>query len=107
MRYKLPATLIKKVREASGLTQRELAARAGTAQSVVARIETGATDPSWHTLTGIIGAAGYEFRPELRRKPVLDPSELDDIPRILRLTPEERLLEVARLSQFMSAVRRV
>lgn len=98
---------MKKVREGSGLTQRALAAKAGTAQSVVARIETGATDPTWHTLTGIIGAAGYELRPELRRKPVLDPQELDDIPRILGLTPEERLLEVARLSQFMSAVRRV
>ena len=107
MRYKLPATLVKRVREASGLTQRELAAKAGTAQSVVARIETGATDPTWRTLTRILRAAGYELRPELRRTPVLDPSELDDIPRILSLTPEERLLEVARLSQFMSAARRV
>ena len=106
MRYKLPALLVKKVRESSGLTQRELAVQAGTAQSVVARIELGVTDPTWHTLTGIIGAAGYELRPELRRKPVLDESELDDIPRILSLTPEERLLEVARLSQFMAEVRR-
>ncbi len=102
----MPAALVRQVREAAGLTQRELARQAGTAQSVVARIELGETDPSWHTLTGIIGAAGYELRPELRRKPVLDPSELDDIPRILSLTPEERLLEVSRLSQFVSAVRR-
>lgn len=107
MRYKLPARIVKSVREGAALSQRELAARAGTAQSVIARIETGVTDPTWHTLTGIVRAAGYELRPQLTRTPVLDPSELDDIPRILRLTPEERLLEVARLSQFMSAVRHV
>jgi hypothetical protein len=37
----------------------------------------------------------------------VDPALLDDVPRILRLTPEERLREVAQVSRFISAARRV
>jgi predicted transcriptional regulator len=107
MRHKLPAQLVRQVRETVQLSQRELAQRARTAQSVVARIELGETDPSWHTLSRVIGAAGYELRADLRKKPMLDKSELDDIPRILKLTPEERLLEVAALSRFIAGAKRV
>jgi hypothetical protein len=32
---------------------------------------------------------------------------LDDVPRILALTPEQRLREVAEVSRFLSAARRV
>ena len=89
------------------MSQRELARKARTAQSVIARIELGETSPSWTTLTRILGAAGFTLSPALRRIPKLDRSELDDIPRILRLTPEERLLEVASVSRFIAASRRV
>ena len=101
------AKLVKDARVQAGMTQRELARKARTAQSVVARIELNETSPSWTTLTRILAAAGFRVSPELVRIPKLDRSELDDIPRILRLTPEERLLEVARVSRFISAARRV
>lgn len=101
------ATLVKNARILAGMTQRQLARKAHTAQSVVARIELGETSPSWHTLTRLLGAAGFDLLPELRRIRKLDPSELDDVPRILRLTPEERLLEVARVSRFIVGARRV
>jgi hypothetical protein len=61
--------------------------------------------PSWATLTRILAAAGFRLALELEKIPKLDRSELDDIQRILRLTPEERLLEVARASRFVSAMR--
>lgn len=62
----------------AGLSQRGLAQRAGTAQSVVARIENGTTSPSWQTLTGLLGAAGFELRASLaRRAPVASPPPLD------------------------------
>jgi len=101
------AKLVKAARVQAGMTQRELARKARTAQSVVARIELNETSPSWATLTRILGAAGFRLSPELMRIPKLDRSELDDIPRILGLTPEERLLEVARVSRFIAAARRV
>jgi transcriptional regulator with XRE-family HTH domain len=101
------AKLVRDARVQAGMTQRALARRARTAQSVVARIELNETSPSWTTLTRILAAAGFRVSPGLVRIPKLDRSELDDIPRILRLTPEERLLEVARVSRFISAARRV
>ena len=84
-----------------------MAERAGTAQSVVARVETGITDPSSETLNGLVAAAGYEIRCELVLKPVLGSHMMDDVNRILRLTPEERLDEVRNVSRFQSAARRV
>ena len=102
-----PAALIQTARIRAGLSQRELARKARTAQSVVARIELGETSPSLATLTRILRAAGFRLSPRLRKIPKLDRSELDDVPRILRLTPEERLLEVARVSRFIAEARRV
>ena len=99
--------LVKTARAQARMSQRELARKARTAQSVIARIELGETSPSWATLTRILGAAGFTLSPQLKRIPKLDRTELDDIPRILRLTPEERLLEVASVSRFMAAARRV
>ncbi len=101
------ARLLRIARLQAGMTQRELARKAHTAQSVVARIELGETSPSWQTLKRLLGAAGFALLPELKRIRKLSRSELDDVPRILRLTPEERLLEVARVSRFIAAARRV
>jgi len=101
-----PAALVHAARIRSGLSQRELARKAGTAQSVVARIELGETSPSWSTLTRLLKAAGFRLASELRRTNI-DPQLLDDVPRILRLTPEQRLREIAHAAQFISAARRV
>ena len=102
-----PGRLVRRAREQAGLSQRELARRAGTSQSVVARIEHGRTDPSTATLARLLAAAGFELRTELCPLPVPDTHMLDDVPRILALTPEERLLEVRNVSRFEAAVRRV
>ena len=101
-----PASVLREARRRAGLTQRELAARAGTAQSVVARIEQAQTDPSAATLARLLAAAGFELRGELTPLPVPDSHMLEDVARILALTPEERLLEVRNVSRFEAAVRR-
>lgn len=98
--------LLQAARERAGLTQRKLARKAGTAQSVVARIELGETSPSWSTLARLLKAAGFGLSAGLYRISV-DPQLLDDVPRILALTPEQRLLEVAQVSRFLSVARRV
>ena len=90
----------------AGLSQRALAKKARTAQSVVARVEMGETSPSWDTLVRLLRAAGHTLRASLERNTV-DKALLDDVPRILRLTPEERLEEVAAVSRFISEARRV
>ena len=97
--------LLRRARHGSGLTQRELARKARTAQSVVARIELGETSPSWATLARLLKAAGFRLNATLRRIHA-DPALLDDVPRILLLTPEERLREVGQVSRFISAARR-
>ena len=100
------ANLLRNARERAGMTQRQLAKKARTAQSVVARIELGETSPSWSTLARLLKAAGFNLSVGLRRIGV-DPQLLDDVPRILALTPEQRLREVAQVSRFLSAARRV
>lgn len=89
------------------MSQRQLAERARTAQSVVARIEGGQEHPRLTTLLRLLDAAGYELRAELGIKPTADPQMLDDVPRIRRLSPEDRLREVANLTRFWAGARRV
>jgi len=101
------ATLVREARRRSGLTQRGLATRAGTSQSVVARIEGGHTSPSVTTLGRLLAAAGLEPRVELEAAAPAVTHMLDDVARILRLTPEERLLEVRNFSRFQAGARRV
>ena len=100
------AELLATARERAGMSQRQLAKKARTAQSVVARIELGDTSPSWATLGRLLHAAGFALSAGLKRIHV-DPAVLDDVPRILRLTPEERLREVGQVSRFIAGARRV
>jgi transcriptional regulator with XRE-family HTH domain len=56
--------LLKDAREHAGLSQRELARRAGTSQAMVARIERGQQSPSLATLERLVRACGRELRVE-------------------------------------------
>jgi predicted transcriptional regulator len=100
-----PALLLKARRE-SGLSQRDLAARAKTTQAVIARIELNQVSPTVDTITRLLDAAGFELEANVVPKAVLDRQVLDDVPRILALTPENRLREVANLNRFVSVGRR-
>jgi uncharacterized protein len=60
-----PASLLRSARERSGLTQRALADRAGTSQSVVARIERGQSSPTASTLNRLLEAAGHVLESRL------------------------------------------
>lgn len=57
-----PAQLIQAVRRRRGLTQAELAARAGTSQPVVSAYEHGRRDPTFATLAKLVEAGGEELR---------------------------------------------
>ena len=101
------AELLRQARERAGLSQRELAQRAGTAQSVIARIERGLTSPTWDTLERLLEAAGFELAAQVEPRVVVGSHMLDDVPRILQLTPEQRLEEVKNLSELFAHARRV
>ena len=101
------ASLVLDARRRAGISQRELARRADTAQSVVARIERGQTSPTWDTLTRLLAAAGFDLDAGLAVRPVVGSHMLDDVARILRLTPEERLAEIANASRFVTTAIRV
>ena len=107
MKIGQPGELLAAARSRAGLAQRALARRARTAQSVIARIESGATSPSWRTLERLVRSAGFELRVSLVPKIRGRSHMLEDVPRILRLTPEQRLLELRNAARFFeSAVRR-
>jgi transcriptional regulator with XRE-family HTH domain len=101
------ARLLLEARTRAGIAQRELAVRARTSQSVVARIERSQTIPSVETLDRLLAAAGFELRRTLLPKPVVHSHMLEDSERILRLTPADRLREVANLSRFVAAAKHV
>ena len=52
--------LLTKARIETGLSQRELAHKAGVAHSTVARIESGRTDPGFEMVRRILAAVGLE-----------------------------------------------
>ena len=64
-------TLIRDARQAAGLTQVELADRAGTAQPAVAAYESGGKTPNLATLERLLGACEHDIevsaRPRMRR----------------------------------------
>ena len=101
-----PRSLLTEARRLGRLTQRGLAQRAATVQSVVARIEGGATSPTWDTLSRLLEAAGFELRVALQPTREGDSYMLRDVGRILRLSPEARLTELRNTASFLAAARR-
>jgi len=102
-----PAELLQEARTRAGLSQRALAKRARTAQSVVARIESGQTSPTWETLGRLLDAANVDMSAQLEPRVVVGSHMLDEVPRILAMTPEQNLEEVKNLSEFLHQARRV
>ncbi len=87
-----PAGLLKAVRRRNGLTQAELARRAGTSQPVISAYERGRRDPTYATLQKLVRAGGEHLRLDAAR----DPSDLAP-PADLR-EHADRLLDVLGLA---------
>lgn len=84
------ARLVRQARAAAGLTQAQLARRAGTSQPAVAAYESGAKTPTVATLDRLLGAAGQSLTAST---PQVQPPGV----RLRRSLAEqrERILEVA------------
>lgn len=98
---------LREARARSGVSQRQLARRVGTAQSVISRIEGGQASPTWDTLSKLLGAMGFDPRLDLEVTADAHSHMLDDVTRILSLTPEMRLVELRNAARFFAQARRV
>ena len=67
------AAFVRDARLRAGLSQRELAAKAGVEQPVIARIERAGSNPTLQTLTWIVRAAGFRVRMILEPMTLPDP----------------------------------
>ena len=97
------ASLIREARRRAGLTQAELARRAGVPRSTVARIESGARVPSTAMVERLVRAADLEVTVALAES---DPGTDAMFERTLRRTPAERLADATRVARFVLRGRR-
>ena len=65
----IAGTLLREARQRAGLSQTELAARAGVTQSVISAYESGHRQPAVPTLAALIEATGHELVLNLRQEP--------------------------------------
>lgn len=110
-----PAALIlREARDRAAVSQRGLAGFAGTAQSVVGRIEAGLASPTLDTLIHLVRSVGFDLRLELVPMAVADPVVDAYKPGIdqtllienLRRSVDERLRINAELQLFGIEIRR-
>jgi transcriptional regulator with XRE-family HTH domain len=84
-----PAELVRSTRERLGLSQRQLALRAGTTQAAISRIERGIVSPTFTTLRELMVSMGEQVTLSSQRLPTdWDPVHMAST---LARTPEERL----------------
>jgi transcriptional regulator with XRE-family HTH domain len=88
-----PGELIRRCRQAAGLSQAELAVRMGTTQSAVARLESNRSNPRFGTVVSALRAAGHEL--ELRARTAEPTVDEEQIRERLKLTPAQRLATFA------------
>lgn len=98
----LGADLVREARRRAGLTQRELAERAGTTQSAVARLESGRTSPSFDAVVRFVRLCGFRLHVSLDP---YDDSDIAQAEALLRLTPDERMAELIQVVESFRQLR--
>jgi transcriptional regulator with XRE-family HTH domain len=98
----LGGDLVREARRRAGLTQAELAAKAETTQSAIARVEAGRTSPSFDLVLRLIKLCG--FRLDVLLDPY-DDSELSQAQGIRRLPVEERVDYMESFNRSLAELR--
>ncbi len=94
--------LIREARRRAGITQRELAERAGTTQSAIARWEAGGTSPDLDTVRRLVRCCGLDLEVALVE---WDESDRAQAAALLALDPAERLQRGLVAARRMAALR--
>ena len=97
------SSIVREARRHSGLTQAELAERAGVPKSTVGRIESRARVPSAEMVERLVRAAGLAVSVSLSEP---DPGTDSMFERTLRRSPAERLADATRTARFVLRGRR-
>ncbi len=84
-----PGRLVRRLREAAGLTQRQLAIRAGTTKTAISRLEADHLSPTVDTLDRLLVCLGYRLTVDA--VPMTPRSEHTQLDAVADLTPAERL----------------
>ena len=94
--------LLKEGHRRAGLSQAELAHRAGKPTSVIGRWERNEVKPSLETLRSLVRACGLELRVGLDPR---DDAQDATILAALELTPEQRLAQLEASTDFLHRAR--
>jgi transcriptional regulator with XRE-family HTH domain len=97
-----PGEIIRQRRRAHRLSQRELAYRASTSQSAIARIESGDEDITWTRLRSVLAAMGDEPVLETKRLQSRYDPELLSLDRAM--SPAARLASGINFNRFGSQI---
>jgi transcriptional regulator with XRE-family HTH domain len=95
--------LVREARKRAALSQRELAARAGTTQSAIARLETGGSTPNFDTVLRLVRLCGLDLDVMLVER---DDSDWAQVQQRLSLSPAERVALGVRTANTMLAIQR-
>ena len=95
------ARSLTRARRRAGLTQRELAAKVGVPQSVIARIERSGVVPRVDTLDRLLAGCGEALESRPRLGAGLDRSAIREL---LKLTPAERARLAVREARNLERV---
>ena len=90
--------MIREARKRAGLTQAELAARVRTTQSSIARLERGATTPTFERITELVRACGFDL--SVRMTPTDDDHDWGLLHQNLRLSPTQRIEKAKKALRF-------
>jgi transcriptional regulator with XRE-family HTH domain len=83
MRYQTAAEALRSVRTGAGLSQRQLALRAGTSQAAISRIERGEEEPTLGRLANLLAVVGV--RSSLMLEPAATAGVEDELSHVERL----------------------
>ena len=95
--------LVREARKRAGLSQRELADRAGTTQSAIARLETGRSAPTFDRVLALVRLCGLDLNVMVAER---DDSDMAQAERLRGLTPEERVRRMERVARQLRELRK-
>lgn len=98
-----PGQLLKEARQRHHVTQKQLAARAGTSQAAISRVERDLVSPSVATLANLLGLLGEELT--LGAQPVDYGHDRTLYDVTLSLAPVDRLKAGARAARSVQKLR--
>lgn len=102
-RFEHPGEFIRAVRRRAGITQQQLAIRAGTSQAAISRLERGGPSPSCDTLNRLLRVMGRQL--ELRAPaPSSNDIDIEEIRRARAMPIEQRLERAFAWNAFAARI---